>query len=257
MVPRLDFRSQWESFLFIHDAVIDPDEAWKCDGVTEIWPALLRMEFPTARVLLYQYERNWMKSLADIVNPEHLHRISRDLLRFLEKEDIKSSVPLVVFAHGFGGLLYEQALVDSEELGYRGMLRERTNTALLFGTPHFGAGIAEWAIIIAQLHGFRCAETAQGQDWSTLEHDIKKIEDMQRQFRQVLQKSDSKPKITTCYSTLGEPRLSPEWVAMPEFLPIAVDRAHSSMTMFHPEEEAFKALMLTLKATVSHVCTPP
>ncbi|GAP89062.2 putative protein SERAC1 [Rosellinia necatrix] len=238
-------------FLFIHDAVIDPGEAWQCYSSAEIWPALLKEEFPTARVLIYQYKRNWIKTLDDIVNPEHLHKVSTDLFMFLSKKDIKSSVPLIVFAHGFGGLLYEQALVDSENQDHSGMLHERTNTAFLFGTPHFGAGIAEWAIIMAQLHGFPCAKTAQGQDWSALEHHITKIETMQRRLRQVLQKADSKPKITACFSTLGAPGLSPEWAALPEYLPIAVDRAHSSMTMFHPKEQAFKAIMLILKTTVS------
>ncbi|KAI0110867.1 hypothetical protein GGR51DRAFT_81300 [Nemania sp. FL0031] len=239
--------------LFIHDAVVDPDEAWRCSDVDELWPMLLVKKLPRARIVIYQYERTWVKSLADIVCPEHLRKISKDLLEFLGSGDRMSSVPLVVFAHGFGGLLYEQALVWSDMSDSSNVLRNRKHTAFLFGTPHFGAGIAEWAIIIAQLHGISCAQTAQTQDWSSLRDKISETSAMQRQFREILERSNSKVKLIGCFSELKEPKMASEWVVLPEFIPIAVNRGYSSITRLDSKDDALKAITINLVDMVYHL----
>lgn len=246
-------------FAFIHDAVPNPNQAWRSWEVDDEWPVYLSETFPSARILIYQYERTWVRSLSDIVNPDRPRKITRELLKYLENEDNKSSVPIVVFAHGFGGLLYEQAVVWSEASDSGNIFRRRRHAAFLFGTPHFGAGIAEWVIIVAKAHGIRCAKTAQAQDWSALKGKISETAGMQRQFREMLKTSDSGVKPTGCFSTLPEPRsnltLSSEWAVLPEFMPIAVDSSHSSMTRLSSSGDAFKAIVITLKSVVQELAT--
>jgi hypothetical protein len=99
--------------VFIHDAVPDPEQAWRSWELDDKWPVYLSETFPSARILIYQYERTWVRSLSDIVNPERPRKIARELLEYLENEDNNSSVPIVVFAHGFGGILYEQVCGSS------------------------------------------------------------------------------------------------------------------------------------------------
>ncbi|GAW17562.1 hypothetical protein ANO14919_070200 [Xylariales sp. No.14919] len=243
-------------FVFIHDSVPDPDRVWKSHNSDKPWPTHLFEHFPTsARVIIYEYKRNWVKSLAEIVNPEHLHTLSEELLVALGQDEYKSDVPLVVFAHGFGGLLYEQAVVLSEDRG--NIFKQRKHTAFLFGTPHMGAGIAEWAIMTAKSHGISCAKTAQAQDWSLLKHKIDKTATMQKQFREILKKPSSRPRLSGCFSTKREPAssliLAPEWAVLPEFKPIAVDHGHSSMTMLVPEDNASRDIVKTLESVVKQL----
>ncbi|KAI1158884.1 hypothetical protein F5B18DRAFT_63507 [Nemania serpens] len=198
-------------FVFIHDAVPDHESAWREPVGLKLWPNDLIDDFPSARVIIYQYERSWVKSIGDLVSPDHLRNQTQELLTFLEDERYRSSVPLVVFAHGFGGLLYEQAVVwsraslDSKQVPISNVLRERKHTAFLFNTPHFGAGIAEWAMITAKSYGIRCAKTAQKQDWSPVKDEIADIATMQFEFRKILKSHGSAASLTGCFSTVQEP----------------------------------------------------
>ncbi|KAI0417742.1 hypothetical protein F5X98DRAFT_374373 [Xylaria grammica] len=243
-------------FIFIHDSVPDLDHVWKSENSDKSWPTHLFEHFqPSARIIIYEYKRNWVKSLAEIVNPEHLRTLSEELLVALGQDEYKSGVPLVVFAHGFGGLLYEQAVVLSEDTG--NIFKQRTHTAFLFGTPHMGAGIAEWAIMTAKSHGIPCAKTAQAQDWSLLKDKIAVTAAIQKQFREILEKPSSRPRLSGCFSTKREPAssliLAPEWAVLPEFKPIAVDHEHSSMTMLAPEDKASEDIVGTLKSVVEQL----
>lgn len=94
--------------MFIHDDTPNPNKTWRSRELNEEWPIALSRAFPSARVLIYQYERSWVRNLSDIVSPDHLHKITGQLLEFLENEDDNSTLPIVFFAHGLGGLLYEQ-----------------------------------------------------------------------------------------------------------------------------------------------------
>ncbi|KAI1119807.1 hypothetical protein F5Y10DRAFT_273696 [Nemania abortiva] len=141
------------------------------------------------------------------------------------------------------------------------VLRNRKHTAFLFGTPHFGAGIAEWAMIVAKSYGIHCAKTAQAQDWSSLKDKISETASMQRQFREILKTSGSEVKLTGCFPTLREPAshlsLASEWTALPEFTPIAINSSHSSMTRLNPSDNSLKSITIILKSEVLQLATRP
>ncbi|KAI0856809.1 hypothetical protein F4860DRAFT_518472 [Xylaria cubensis] len=235
------------NFIFVCDAFPDSDKSWSGDLIEN---------FPSARIFIYEYEIA-QPSLAGIVDPQTLTENSLDLLRNLVKICDAMTVPVVFFAHGFGGLLYEEAFVQS--YGFGGS-RERIHAAFLFGTPHFGAGIAEWAVIVAKLHGFHCAKTAQAQDWSSIKDKISWIATMQRKFREILNDSDSGPATIGCFSTLREPDsdliIAPEWTVLPEFTPIAINRSHSSMTTLDQSDDALNAIKSIIKQLVESKSIP-
>ncbi|KAK8859486.1 hypothetical protein PGQ11_010220 [Apiospora arundinis] len=64
----------------------------------------------------------------------------------------RSRHPIVILAHGYGGLMYEQALLLSQQ-GKQDtdfstdFPADRYQLAFLLGTPHFNAGLGEWAIM--------------------------------------------------------------------------------------------------------------
>ncbi|GAW11904.1 hypothetical protein ANO14919_012570 [Xylariales sp. No.14919] len=253
------------AFVFVHDATLEPDEEWRERESAEEWPTHLSNTFPSARVLIFQYDTSWIDSLGAILNRVHLGNAADRLTEYIQSQEVNSNIPFVVFAHGLGGLLYEEAVSRSQQASEASRLRDtfqrRRHAAFLFGTPHFGAGIAEWAIIVAKAHGLACAETPQAQDWSRLKYEIAEISGMQRRFREVVRSSESKVKTIGCFPTLPEPKskliLSSEWAVLPEFIPIAVNSSQSSMTKLNPSDDSFQAIVISLKSLVEQLCLRP
>ncbi|KAF2966025.1 hypothetical protein GQX73_g7542 [Xylaria multiplex] len=235
-------------FVFIHEARPDPDKEWgSCDSTGREWPSYLPDNFPSARIFIFQYDTSWVKGLNDIVNTAHLEDAADQLLVYLHKLEKESKLSsTVVVAHGFGGLLYEKAIVKSKASEETFFTRQ-WHAAFLFGTPHLGAGIAEWAIILAKSWNIRCAKTPQSQDWSNLKAEISKTADMQRAFWEILQDIETRIDVIGCFPTRPELHsnliLSSEWAVPPEFSPIAVDSSHSSMTELDPKGGTFKAIV--------------
>src|ERR1700733_11644260 len=81
-------------------------------------------------------------------------------------------------------LSVQQEGADSVESYEPNWLTGRRHAAFLFGTPHFDAGLAEWAVMSARRLGIPCKKTAQLQDWSELKVEVGKIVTMQSGFRE-------------------------------------------------------------------------
>lgn len=79
----------------------------------------------------------------------------------------------------------------------------KRHAAILFDTPHHGAGIAEWAIICSKeyFQQVKCAKTAQNQDWKPFAASFSKFAEMQKKFRKVIRKK-TKVDIAGGYSTI-------------------------------------------------------
>ena len=75
---------------------------------------------------------------------------------------------------------------------------------ILFRTPHFLAGLAQWALISAKKLGIPCNDSPQQQDWSesTLGEDLKSISEIQKEFRNL----DSELKMACYFSSLPVPQ---------------------------------------------------
>ncbi len=109
--------NQPSSIVFIHDLTENLAETWTKQGSkSKPWPTkLLPCQEPGARIILYGYDASIVKSLDSILDPDWLKKQATDFLQeFPLRRDCQagnnkaSGRPIVVFAHGFGGLIYEQ-----------------------------------------------------------------------------------------------------------------------------------------------------
>jgi hypothetical protein len=191
--------------IFIHDIGDNSQETWKNQDADEkTWPVLMTDRFTEARLFLYGYDTRWATDLASLVDPIHLAREAAVLLTALGGLRGPGEKPLVFFAHGFGGLVYEYAVVQPKSTE-RSWLTSCRHGAFLFGTPHQNAGLAEWAIITARRLGIPCKRTPQLQDWTSLKPQIKSTSDMQSKFRELIEDLDSVVKIVGCWATKPDP----------------------------------------------------
>lgn len=78
---------------------------------------------------------------------------------------------------------------------------------IFFGTPHFRAGLAQWALISAKKLGISCADRPRQQDWSELQEDLNLIAGMQARFYDL----NPGPKLACYFSVL--PTKKPELVS--------------------------------------------
>ncbi|KAF5532793.1 sesB-related regulatory [Fusarium mexicanum] len=247
------------------------DDAWKSAC------SLLTKEVPFVRITVFGYDGEKVHSLGELLDVERLknsaeklldhyplhlkltadtvssqkqhehqstashHAVERDFTRDINR-------PVIFIAHGFGGLIYEQALALSFVKGHpKGQIRK--HAAILFDTPHHGAGLAEWAIICAKRLRIRCAATPQKQQWSIFNDSFDNIKKMQTRFREII-REEVKVKILACYavkpSSGCKVRLAPEWAVLPEFRPIAIENDHFGMTTLqndHPESRDIAAIL--------------
>jgi len=91
------------SVVFLPELTEGRDESSR----TEAWPlTVLPKELPEAKITVYGYDITDVKGLGYIFDQERLRQCAEDLLN--EFALFESSRPIMVFAHGFGGLIYER-----------------------------------------------------------------------------------------------------------------------------------------------------
>lgn len=159
-------------------------------------------------------------------------------------------------------------------------LGDRYQLAFLLGTPHYGAGLGEWAIICAKRRNIRCANDAQSQTWSqNVKEFVATTRETQKHLREILKKQDkSRPmiKIVGCFASFPVPgsqlvsvpprgnsstinlskMMSPEWAAMPEFTPIPINNHHLGLTHLNPEDRGMKKIKTTLSSWKAKIQSP-
>lgn len=265
--------------VFIHDLPNNRDETWKSTNTNGPWPEqLLPYYVAKARIVTFGYDAGRVKKLGDMFDSNYLDQCAAELLKdYPLRLPSKSSFgalpeniqenqpggidipvhierPAVFIAHGFGGLVYEQALTRLYGSKTKGKMRR--HAAILFDTPHHGAGLAEWAVMCAQRLRIPCADTAQKQDWSCFKNELAKIDDMQRLFRRII-RTEVKVNIAACYTTRFVPnsklKLSAEWVVLPDFKPIGISKSHFEMTKLSEKDIAFGEIVELLKEWVQEL----
>lgn len=177
---------------------------WNIPGKTRFWCAHPCLE----------YGGNEISSINDMLSMKSLELHAENLLQAISSDrnnrKEESYRPIAFLAHGYGGLICEQvcfgallltyepatdwrtpqalvtALEEDGTIGRRGL--NQTHGIILLGTPHFRAGLAEWAILSARSTGVPCAKTSQRQDWSSLKDDLDKISNMQSAIDDLVQR---------------------------------------------------------------------
>ncbi|KAK7998986.1 srpk [Apiospora marii] len=221
------------SIVTIHDVTVDPDATWSRETLDHTTWA---RDTPKAKVISYRYDNSAITHLWELLDPWRLDHLAGRLLNELDQrlgpcealpeatingdfdvEDRRrlSQRPIIILAHGYGGLIYERALRMSYESllndnrpSAQNFLAHRYQLAILFDTPHFAAGLGEWAIMSGRSLGIRCARTAAQQQWSQKEREfVATISNIQATLSDQLQTQDSSNptiQIAGCFATLPD-----------------------------------------------------
>ncbi|RGP57929.1 hypothetical protein FSPOR_11943, partial [Fusarium sporotrichioides] len=242
--------------VLIPDVNENRDKAWELRSASTVsWPTLLQAEFPEASIYTFGYNTSTFEKVGDLVETRSQRQVkesniaSRTMTKQSTSPDIRR--PIIFVAHGYGGLIYEQALVGVEDEKHEhaeGVTRKQA--AILLNTPHHGAGLAEWAVICAKELGIPCAPTPQEQDWSLYEEEMNSIDRMQRSFRQIIRRK-IQVRITGCYAVHASDKsklsLAPEWAILPDFHPIPINSDHFGMTTLSEKDSALERIAQALK----------
>ncbi|KAK8137265.1 hypothetical protein PG984_005205 [Apiospora sp. TS-2023a] len=258
--PRKLTRESDTSVILIHDVIEGRDATWPKD--------MLTTAYPHAEVLPYGYDAGSMRGLNDLLDSDRLEDTALTFLRDLDiklqhpstavtegdvgKTEIKKHFhhPMIILAHGYGGLIYEKALVMSHERkddSFDKSFVHLHQCAFLFGTPHFSAGLGEWAIMCARRRGLHCAKTARTQKWeASAEQSVEATKAFQRSLRGILKKQhklDPTIRIFGCFATSPNSdtklMLSSKWAVMPEFKAVSVGEDHYGMTKLNRSSKQF------------------
>ncbi|KAK7912249.1 caspase domain-containing protein [Apiospora marii] len=280
--------------VLIHDILEDRDKTWSItndgdypDNVeSNIWLKNLSTVFPQAEVLTYGYRLDRKEKVSDLLDHrqlrEHGTRFSQKLGEHFDnchalagtdmeddiqediKQDSKSRRPIIILAVGYGGLIYEQALAIS--LSQKGkeptgtsfdIFAERYQLAFLLGTPHFPAGLGEWAIMCARRLQIPCAKRASEEKWSDdVKESVAIIKQFQNRIRDMLsnvshEQTKTPPivKIVGCSAFETDPvtklRVTPEWAALPGFIPLVIRADHCGITRSNPDIERIFTMVRT------------
>ncbi|KAI1379812.1 hypothetical protein F4677DRAFT_464051 [Hypoxylon crocopeplum] len=133
------------------------DVVFACDinGDFECPCTLLEDELGSGRILIFRYTCS-LENFSDIVSGQTVEDYTTKLLDGIsQKRDIDHmNRPIIFAAHGFGGLVCEDILSKSvnREERHQNILNQ-IYSILFLDTPHYRAGLAEWATILAKKNG--------------------------------------------------------------------------------------------------------
>ncbi|KAE9372424.1 hypothetical protein N431DRAFT_408655 [Stipitochalara longipes BDJ] len=153
------------------DKISDPDNAeldvWFVHGLTGnrkktwthengvFWPELLAKDYPKARVITYGYDANVVNFAKDWANAstEGLKSYGQGLAYAVRNElQSKTARPIYFIPHSLGGLVVEQALLESigSDISLNNVA-QWTAGILFFGVPHQGSHLAKWGSALRKL----------------------------------------------------------------------------------------------------------
>ncbi|KAI1128868.1 hypothetical protein F5Y10DRAFT_166899 [Nemania abortiva] len=241
--------------ILIHDITDDLRQTWTTNNI--VWPKdLLPKELIHLRVFAFGYDGR-VTNMSEIVSAERVRRHAESLLvavtSRLERDAAEipgvGNRPIIFCAHGLGGIICEQALVTAEAKSHS--LWALARGIMLFGVPHFRAGTAEWAALVARSIGLS-TKRAQRQDWSPFQQDFTDLANMQSKFCDIVDPRETAGRIKICcfYEEIqvhGNLMISPEWAILPKFRIVPIARDHFGMTKLDSRDaKTFRCIVGTL-----------
>ncbi|KAK3329207.1 hypothetical protein B0H66DRAFT_526601 [Apodospora peruviana] len=163
-----------------------------------------------------------IKSLLD---EEELQKRARALSDKVRQE-VPEGVPVVLIGYGYGGIICELVSLFSEQQDKTHVPNFNLLGVVLMGTPHFHAGLAQWASLCAAIDP-RSGAAAAGDPkvWEKYKLSLDAITKEQELFRRNFDKPNARLRVS----------ISPDWCSPPGFWIIKLDATYMQMTSFAHE----------------------
>ena len=159
------------------------------------WPFdLLPLDVKNVRILTYGYDSHPSHFCTGPTNRMTISQHAENLLRkIVDLRSGHSSRPIIFVAHSLGGILVKDAVVESRKFSqYSQNFRmrqvyEQCRAIFFFGTPHSGATLAEWGVILSNILGSVLGPVSTySKILRELRPDSEKLEMVTKDFNDVL-----------------------------------------------------------------------
>ncbi|KAK5442735.1 hypothetical protein LTS15_010942 [Exophiala xenobiotica] len=238
---------------FIHGLAGNRDTTWTAKGQSQPWPqALLAPKLDRARILTYGYDAYVVKK--SVASSNRLIDHASNLLNDLTTDracNNASDRPIVLVAHGLGGLVCKEAILQSRNNpeSHLKKIFECTKGIIFMGTPHTGSWIANWAKVPASALGV--VKSTNKSLLKILETDDQLLESVQVGFLEMireLRENNRRLEVTCFFEELPLPVfgkvVSKASATFAGYNPISIHANHSDMVKFASSEETgFKRVL--------------
>jgi protein SERAC1 len=230
---------------FVHGLTGGRITAWSSGNQAEQWPkTILSPQLRKPRVLTWGYEACGPRSAS--YPAKRLNDHAANLLRDLTANRVISNAlarPLILVAHGVGGLVCKAAILLSRD-DPEGLLQNIFNSVhgvAFMGTPHRGRWMSDWARIPPAALGLATPEYTSL--FSVLETDEEQLNAIQSRFSAMIEEPACVGRIVVAcfYEELPVPGVGfivPEASAtMLGHKSFAIHADHSNLVKFHSARE--------------------
>ncbi|KAF1353323.1 hypothetical protein BDV97DRAFT_290489 [Delphinella strobiligena] len=237
--------------VFLHGLTGNAYTTWLHGGTNVHWPsACLKNAIPDARIISFGYDADiahWWRQ----ASTSRLHNHAEDLVVRLvhcrqatQTEDRK----IIFVAHSLGGLVVETAIITSRHshIPRDKQIEENTVGIMLMGTPHLGAGPAEWATFFTNV--VKLVSPANVNIVQVLKPDSEVLQQIQKDFYGILlqrREAQEPIEIFCFYETLpvrGVGEIVPSRSAiLAGYRGLGIHSDHRGMTKFAgPDDQGYR-----------------
>jgi hypothetical protein len=130
------------SIIFVHGLAGNREKTWTHKKGT-FWPQhLLARDFSSTRIMTFGYDVDVTK-LSTFTSSNRIYDHGQSLAYALVSQREKCSTrPILFIAHGFGGLVCQQALILGTQVDGLWQISSCAIGIIFMGTPHYGSSLA-------------------------------------------------------------------------------------------------------------------
>ncbi|KAI0543863.1 P-loop containing nucleoside triphosphate hydrolase protein [Xylaria curta] len=180
--------------VFVHGLTGDREKTWTANGASGPWPELLLpRKVPTARILTFGYDArvvDWRGVVSENRIGNHASNLMTSLSLYREEHNTNQR-PIIFVCHSLGGLVCENALITAKhrpESRYQNLVHS-TRAIIFLGTPHHGAGLAQWAEKISKHIGM--IKQTNAKILEVLKRDSEVLASIQQNFHAMIKNRDT------------------------------------------------------------------
>ncbi|KAH8816951.1 hypothetical protein F5884DRAFT_778046 [Xylogone sp. PMI_703] len=192
---------------------------------------LLQHHIHEARVMVFEYHYP-LDELSDVLSKTTLDEYVDGLLELVRRcrsAEGEKNRPIVFIAHGLGGVACEHIFINKCNEEFQQNIRNMVHGIIFLDTPHYRAGLPEWAVLVARSSGF--AKQIIPSMW-TPRCDPTSISDMQRKFQERFEYT-CKDRIFYCFSHVERMKpsrmIAPKWTGLRFCASLSIHSDHFGM----------------------------